>query len=113
MIVNSYMELEENVFSQCETQDIFFIGGKSIYDDWIYYSDIVYITRLHVKRYNPSDIDTFFSYFNQSKTLYIVKDKMFRLRSIQQKSVPYFYIKDNKRQKSSARCDFMVFQKVE
>ena len=94
------------------SSDVFIIGGNSIYNGLIDCCDFVYIARLHARRYDELKVDTFFEYFDSINTFYRADKESFRLRRSTQKRVDYYYIKDGKRLKSSAGCEFMVFQRM-
>lgn len=111
IVAHSIEELRANIFLSYDDEDIWFIGGNSIYNYWIPYCDKVYITRLHVKKYSSETVDTIFTAFHPTKTLKKFRDREFIIRSTHHLgSTPFYYVKNGARLKSSAPCDFMVFQ---
>lgn len=67
-VVHNYQDLMKEL-ENYPSDDIFIIGGASLYAELMNKCDVLYINRLNTAEYKRGDIDTFFPRFDAYKTI--------------------------------------------
>ena len=67
-VVHTYQDLMKELNSY-PSDDVFVIGGASLYAELMDKCDVLYINRLHVAGYKKEEVDVFFPHFDFDKTI--------------------------------------------
>ena len=100
IVVHNYQGLLKEI-RKYPSDDVFIIGGASLYAELMNRCDTVYLNRLHVSKYSVNEIDAFFPKFS------------FDWKLVASKSQVVDYQVISSKEEGQAELSFMVFKRTD